>query len=129
MLNNLKPFAWGLVIGAFSWWIALAYGFGWTSASTAREEAARQTQQAVIAAMAPVCADRFLALPNAAVKKTSLAKASSWNRDEFFPEQWVTLPGESSPDPELVSACSKLVLDTSVPVEKEKAASMPASNG
>lgn len=130
MLNNLKPFAWGLVIGAFGWWIALAYGFGWTSAGTARQEAARHTQQAVVAALAPVCANRFLALPNAAAKKAGLAEAASWKRDEFFPEQWVTLPGESSADPDLVTACSRLVLEKSVPPPtKEKAASLPASKG
>ena len=127
--SDLKPFSWGLAVGAIGWWVVLAFVFGWMSPGTASKEAAAQTQQAVVAAMAPVCADRFLALPNAAVKKASLAEAASWKRNEFFPEEWVTLPGESSPDLDLVSACTKIVLDTPVPAAKEKAASVPASNG
>jgi hypothetical protein len=127
--SNLKPFAWGLAAGAIGWWVVLAFVFGWTSASTATKEAAVQTEQAVVAALAPVCANRFLALPDAAAKKASLAEAASWKRDEFFSNAWVTLPGESRPDPELVNACSKIVLDTAVPPAKAKSASVPASNG
>jgi hypothetical protein len=131
--NNVMPLAWGLAGGALGCWIVLAFVFGWTSAGTAQRQAAQQTEQAVVTALAPVCADRFLALPDVAEKKATLAKAMSWERRDLFPEEWVTLPGDDSPDHMLVSACSKIVLETPLPnaanPEKENAASPPASKG
>jgi hypothetical protein len=106
-----KPFGWGVASGAVAWWIMLAAVFGWTSPSTAQKQAERQSEHAVIAALAPVCADKFMSLPDAAIKKAALDKASSWGRRDIFPEAWVTLPGEGYPDSGLVAACSKLVLE------------------
>ena len=111
-LNNFQPFAWGFVSGAVGWWVVLAYAFGWTSAGTAHRLAAQQSEQAVVGALAPVCAERFLALPDAAEKRATLAKATSWERADQFPDEWVTLPGESWPDAALINACSKIVLET-----------------
>jgi len=127
--NNLKPFAWGLASGAVAWWVVLAFAFGWTSAGTAQRQAAEQAEEAVVAALAPGCANRFLALPDAAQKKATLAKATSWERTDLFPEALVTLPGESYPDTALVAACTKIVLDTPLPRTKENEASMPAGKG
>ena len=133
LLNNYKPFALGLASGAVGWWIVLVFIFGWTSPGTAQRQAAQQTEEAVVAALAPVCADRFLALPNVAKEKAALAKAMSWERNALFPEEWVTLPGDDSPAPMLVSACSKIVLETHQPDASnpkiENATPLPASNG
>ena len=49
----------------------------------------------VIAALAPVCADKFRALPDADAKKVALSKVDSWKRRDEFPKELVTLPGES----------------------------------
>ena len=128
-LSNLKPVAWGLAGGAVGSWVVLAYVFGWTSPGSVERHVAQQSEQAVVAALAPVCADRFLALPNAAQKRATLAKATSWERRDLFPDEWVTLPGDSSPDLALVNACTQVVLDTPLPGVKEKTASQPAGNG
>jgi len=131
LFNNFKPFAWGVASGAVGWWIVLAFVFGWTSLGTAERQAAQQAEEAVVAALAPVCADRFLALPKAAEKKATLAKATSWERRDLFPEELVTLPDGSSPDPMLVNACTKIVLETPVPdaAPDKNAASTPGSSG
>jgi len=100
---GIKPFAWGAVSGAILWWIVLAFGLGWMSSGTAQKQAARLSGDAVIAALAPVCAEKFMAHPNAAVKKAALAKASSWDRRDVFEKQWVTPPGDQSPDMNLVN--------------------------
>ena len=76
----IKPFSWGAATGAIALWIVLAFGFGWTSPSTAQKQADRQSEEAVVAALAPVCAANFMAQPDAAAKKAALAKASSWSR-------------------------------------------------
>jgi hypothetical protein len=113
LFTRIKPFAWGAAGGAILWWIVLAFGFGWMSPGTAHRQAAQLSDDAVVAALAPVCAEKFMAQPNAAIKKAALAKASSWNRREAFEKEWVTLPGDHSPDMDLVNACSELVLQSS----------------
>ena len=70
-----------------------------------------EKQKRMLLHKAPVCADKFMSLPDAAVKKVALAEASSWGRRDIFPDEWVTLPGERFPDSDLVAACSTLVLD------------------
>ena len=45
--------------------------------------------------MAPVCADKFPALPDADAKRVALSKVKSWKRRDELPKEFVTLPGES----------------------------------
>ena len=110
MWSYMKPITWGAISGGIAWWVILAFGFGWMSAGTAQKLAQQRADQAVVAALAPVCAEKFMAQPDANAKKEALAKASSWNRRDMFTKQWVTLPGENVPDRDLVEACSALVL-------------------
>jgi hypothetical protein len=63
-----------------------------------------------VAALAPVCADKFRALPDAEAKKVALSKVEAWKRGEEFPKEFVTLPGETYPSSALVYACSTLLL-------------------
>jgi hypothetical protein len=72
--------------------------------------AKERSDLAVIAALAPVCADKFRALPDFDVKKAALSKVDSWKRRDEFPKEWVTLPGESYPSSALVDACYTLLL-------------------
>jgi hypothetical protein len=92
--------------------LALSYGFGYMSPSAAKRIADAQTEIAIIATLAPVCAEKFNALPDVTARKATLAqnKDSSWKMREAFPEALVTLPGKSYVDSDLVSACAKLVL-------------------
>lgn len=88
--------------------VGFAWG-GWTLGSTATKMAQDQSEAAVVAAMAPVCAERFAALPDAAVRKVALVKADSWKRSDQFPKALVTLDGASSPNSDLVDACYKII--------------------
>jgi hypothetical protein len=101
-----QPFAWRAISGQFFWSIVLAFGFGWMSSGTAQKQATRLSDDAVVAALAPVCAEKFMAHPNAAVKKAALPKASSWDRCDVFEKRQVTLPGDELPDINPVNACS-----------------------
>ena len=83
---------------------------GWSLGSTADKMAKERSELAVIAALAPVCADKFSALPDADAKKAALSKIDSWKRRDEFPKEFVTLPGESYPSSALVDACSTLLL-------------------
>ena len=83
---------------------------GWTLGSTADKMAKDQADLAVVTALAPVCADKFRSLPDAAAKTVALSKVDTWKRTEAFPKELVTLPGETSPSDALVDACSALLL-------------------
>ena len=91
---------------------AIAIGFlwgGWSLASTADKMVKDRSELAVVAALAPVCADRFRALPDSDTKKTALSKVDSWKRRDEFPKEFVTLPGEAYPSATLVDACYTLL--------------------
>jgi hypothetical protein len=91
--------------------VVVGFGWGgWSLGSTAHKMASEQSERAVVAALAPVCADKFRALPDAAAKTVALSKEDSWKRSEEFPKEFVTLPGETYPSSALVYACTTLLL-------------------
>jgi hypothetical protein len=72
--------------------------------------AKERSDLAVVSALAPVCADKFRALPDGEAKAVALSKVDSWKRRDEFPKEIVTLPGESYPSSALVDACYTLLL-------------------
>jgi len=106
----LKRLLQGAAAGAIA---TIVFGFswgGWSLGSTADKIAKERSELAVVAALAPVCADKFRALPDAEAKKVALSKVEPWKRGEEFPKEFVTLPGETYPSSALVYACSTLLL-------------------
>ena len=83
---------------------------GWSLAGTADRMAKERSGLAVVAALAPVCADKFRALADFDARKTALSKIDSWKRRDEFPKELVTLPGESHPDSALADACYALLI-------------------
>src|SRR5438093_1199811 len=100
----------GAAAGAIATMFVGFYWAGWSLASTTDKTAKDRSELAVIAALAPVCADKFRALPDAETKKVALSKIESWKRRDEFPKEFVTLPGESYPSSALVDACYGLLL-------------------
>jgi hypothetical protein len=100
----------GAAAGAIATIVVGFYWGGWSLGSAAEKMAKERSEFAVVAALAPVCADKFRALPDADAKKAALSKVDSWKRRDEFPKEFVTLPGESYPNSALVDACYTLVL-------------------
>src|SRR6267154_1612536 len=100
----------GAAAGAVATMFVGFYWGGWSLGSTTYKIAKERSELAVIAALAPVCADKFRALPDADAKKAALSKLDSWKRRDEFPKELVTLPGESYPSSALADACSTLLL-------------------
>ena len=91
--------------------IVIGFGWGgWSLGSTADKMAKEQSELAVVAALAPVCVDKFRAQPDAAAKTVALSKANSWSRSDQFPKDFVTLPGETYPSSALANACYTLLM-------------------
>jgi hypothetical protein len=108
--ESLKRLLQGAAAGAVATMFVGFYWGGWSLSSTTDKIAKERSQLAVIAALAPVCADKFRALPDFEGKKVALSKVESWKRRDEFPKELVTLPGESYPNSALVDACTTLLL-------------------
>jgi hypothetical protein len=103
LLRGAAAGAVATVVVGFSWG-------GWSLSSTADKMAKEHSELAVVAALAPVYAAKFRALPDSEAKTVALSKVDSWKRSEEFPKEFVTVPGETYPSSTLVYACSTLLL-------------------
>jgi len=107
-------FALAVVVG-FNWFGA---GFGWVTGGTADKMANSRAETAVIAVLAPICAEKFLAQADIAAKKVAFAKVDSWKRRDELAKEWTTLPGGSYQSTDLVDACSAEILKPQVAAVK-----------
>ncbi len=108
--DSLTRLLQGAVAGAVATMFVGFYWAGWSLGSTADKMAKERSELAVVAALAPVCAEKFRAQPDAEAKKVALSKVDSWKRRDEFPKEFVTLPGESYPNSALVDACYTLLV-------------------
>ena len=72
--ESLKRLLQGAAAGAVATMFVGFYWGGWSLGSTADKMAKERSELAVVAALAPVCADKFRALPDADAKKVALSK-------------------------------------------------------
>lgn len=103
----------GLAVGVIG---TLVIGFGWGGwnlGSTVEQKVETARVTAMVAALAPICADEFKQAAkddNDLVVK--LTAVSSWQRDSHLMKAgWVTFPGGAEPDNKVADACATL-LDT-----------------
>jgi hypothetical protein len=107
---DLKPLCWGAFGGAVALAIiGFSYG-GWVTDGTAQQRAQQRADAAVVAALAPICADRFRSHANAGANLIELKKVSSWQQGAFVEKGgWATLPGSSSPNAAVARACAEIL--------------------
>ena len=103
-----------LLQGAFIGFVATAViGFnwgGWTLGSTAKQMAQKDTSAALVAVLAPMCAEKFRNGSDAAAKMAEFKKVSLWQQDSFIQKGgWATFPGMSSPDLAIADACARML--------------------
>jgi hypothetical protein len=108
----VKPCLWTGAAGVIAGMWLLSYGFGFMGRAAAERLAAAKSETAVIAALAPGCADKFRALPDVGARTATLIadKDNSFKMREAFPESLITMPGKTYPDSDLAAACAALVL-------------------
>ena len=101
-----KPAVWGFAGGAI---VAAIVGFtwgGWVTSSTAEAGASSRASAAVVAALAPLCVEKFKGAADGAANLTALKKADSWSQGDFVEKGgWATLSG--TPPSGQVSAVAK----------------------
>jgi hypothetical protein len=99
----------GVTIGAIaSMVIGFSWG-GWTTGGTANRLAAERADTAVVAALTPICVEKFLQSSDAQANLVVLQKISSnWEQGEYLQKGgWVTQPGATSSDYHLARACAE----------------------
>ena len=109
--DSLKRILLGAIIGAAVITLAGFSSLGWTLDSSAREIAKKSANDAVIAALAPICVDNFQHAANATQNKVDLMKVSSTMQGAFIEKGgWATLPGSNSgTNPAVAEACAKML--------------------
>jgi hypothetical protein len=100
----------GAVAGSL---LTMVVGFGWggwTLGSTAARNAETSATQATVAALAPICAEKFHNAADSQAKLVALKAADSWKRDDFVTKGgWATFPGSKEPADGVAQACANLL--------------------
>jgi len=103
-----------LLQGAFVGFLAtVIIGFswgGWTLESTAKQMAEKSSNAALVAALAPMCAEKFRQAADASENMSELKKVNSWMQDSYIEKGgWATFPGMASPEHGVAQACADLL--------------------
>jgi alpha/beta superfamily hydrolase len=105
----------GIAVGAVA---SVVIGFswgGWMTGSSANKLATERADTAVVAALTPICVEKFLQNSDAKANLAVLQKIStSWEQGDYLQKGgWATQPGATSSDYHLARACAeKLVQAT-----------------
>ena len=99
----------GVAIGAVA---SMVIGFswaGWVTGGTATKLANERADTAVVAALTPICVEKFLQNSDAKANLTVLQKISTgWEQGEYLEKGgWATRPGATSSDYHLARACAE----------------------
>jgi hypothetical protein len=109
--DSLKRLLQGAAIGAVG---TLIVGFsswgGWVTGGTAHEMVQRSSTAAVVAALSPICVDKFQHSAEAAVNLVELKKISSYQQGSFIEKGgWATLPGSNTASSSVAQACADML--------------------
>jgi len=99
----------GIATGAIaSMVIGFSWG-GWMTGGAASKLAAERADTAVVAALTPICVEKFLQNSDAKANLAILQKISSnWEQGQYLEKGgWVTQPGATSSDYHLARACAE----------------------
>lgn len=107
-----KPALWGFVCGAVALAIAGFSWGGWVTGTRAESTASSRAEAAVVAALAPVCVERFERAGDRADKLEALKKIDHWQQGDFIEKGgWAAAPGAKPSDESssVARACAALL--------------------
>jgi hypothetical protein len=105
----VPPALWGAAAGA----IALAIvGFnwgGWVTGGSAETLAKSRAATAVVAALTPICVEKFRQAADASANLAEMKKAAYvWDQSKFVEKGgWATMPGSTEPNSAVARACAE----------------------
>ena len=109
--EDIKPAAWGAIGGAIALLI-VGFSTGWlVTSSSARDMAEQMTEKAVVANLAPICANRFEQAAEADnTLIAALGAVDAWQRDSHMMKNgWATFAGAPEPKRIVAEACAEAV--------------------
>ncbi len=108
----IKPFAWGMGVGAIVLLIVI-FATGWvTTSGSAQEKAEEMAEKAVIDQLAPICVVQFMQDLEKDRKLKELKEESTWKQGDYVEKQgWATMPGSESPDSEVADECARRIIE------------------
>ena len=93
--------------------LATLNGFGWGDwmlGSTAQRMADSRATRAVVAALVPICVEKFQRGNDAQAQLLALRKVESWRQDEFIVRGgWATFPGNENLNRRVAEACAHIL--------------------
>ena len=108
---KIEAVLWGAAGGAAALaFVGFAFG-GWVTGGKAAEMARQQTDKAVVAALAPICVDKFRHAKDVEANLGKLNAISySWEKGTYISKGgWATLPGGDEPSSGVAQACAELL--------------------
>jgi hypothetical protein len=109
--QNTAAYLWGAFGGAVAIGVLGFTWFGWVTGGAAARHAAAAAQDAKVAALAPICAERFQRQADASAQIASLSGTSSWERGSLVEKSgFATMPGGKGPDSDVARACVEILL-------------------
>ena len=111
MPKNIESTLWGAAGGAAALAVAGFMFGGWVTGGKAEALAKQRADSAVIAALAPICADKFRHASGATENLSKLNTISySWEKGTYVSKGgWATLPGSDEPNSGVAQACAELL--------------------
>jgi alpha/beta superfamily hydrolase len=106
---TVRSVLWGAAAGA----IALAIvGFswgGWVTGGAAETLAKSRAATAVVAALTPICVEKFRQAADASANLVEMKKAAYvWDQSKFLEKGgWATMPGSTEPNSAVARACAE----------------------
>jgi len=108
--DSLKRLLQGMAAGAV---VTMVIGFnwgGWVTGGTAKEMTQKSSTAAVVAALSPICVDKFQQSSEAVANMAELKKVSSYQQSSFIEKGgWATLPGSDSANSSVAQACANML--------------------
>ena len=108
--DSLKRLLQGAAIGAIATLFVGFYWGGWVTGGAAKEATQRSSTAAVVAALSPICVDKFQRSAEATSNMTELKKVSSYQQGTFIEKGgWATLPGSDAANSSVAQACANML--------------------
>ncbi len=112
--DSPKRLAQGLAVGAVATAV-IGFGWGgWQLNGMVEKRVDDASQMSTVAALAPICANRFeLAADTNKDMIAKLGAVSSWQRDSYLLKAgWATFPGNAEPDSDVAEVCANMLNET-----------------
>ena len=111
MRDTLQAAIWGAAGGAIVLAVAGFYWGGWVTSGNAEKLAKRHADTAVVAALLPVCVEKFRQATAAPANLAEMKKIGhAWEQGQFIEKGgWATAPGSTEPNSAVARACAELL--------------------